>query len=267
MTRKLTLDLGLRYDYSTWYQEQYGRSPNFSPTLATRQPETIRERSLYQATCRLRFREELPVGIRAAHWLCLSGPAQDRAARRLRRRIHEHGCGPDFRQCERKCSASNRSPASNPGAALMTLGQGVTVNGSPLTAAQVAWPNYDSGFYPIGGVVPGPAPPVLRSERGKTGPSVSIQLLSVQREVARDLVVQASYIGNRGIWWPTHVATSPAFQYPVSNLANYNYLSTDILSHYGLNLNNPADLAILLSPIGTAAPSNSRIGFPSRASR
>ena len=35
-------------------------------------------------------------------------------------------------------------------------------------------------------------------------------------------------------------------------LTNYNFLSSDILSHYGLNLNNPADRA-LLAPLGSAA--------------
>ena len=32
VTRKLTLDYGLRYDYSTYLTEQYGRAPFFSPT-------------------------------------------------------------------------------------------------------------------------------------------------------------------------------------------------------------------------------------------
>ena len=68
---------------------------------------------------------------------------------------------------------------------------------------------------------------------------------SAQREVARNLVVQASYIGNRGIWWPTYVGGGA--------LVNYNYLSSSILSQNGLNLNNPADLATLLAPIGQPA--------------
>ena len=35
VTRKLTLDIGLRYDYSTRFKEQYGRSPDFSATCRT----------------------------------------------------------------------------------------------------------------------------------------------------------------------------------------------------------------------------------------
>src|SRR5205085_5107951 len=32
ITRRLTFDYGLRYDYSTFLQEQYGRAPFFSPS-------------------------------------------------------------------------------------------------------------------------------------------------------------------------------------------------------------------------------------------
>jgi hypothetical protein len=125
----------------------------------------------------------------------------------------------------------------------MTLGQGVTINGAPLTAAQVAWPNFSPGFYPIGGVVPSAGPQYYDQNAGR--PARQYQWsLSVQREVARNLVVQASYIGNHGIWWPTYVGGGA--------LANYNYLSSAILGQNGLSLSNPADLATLLAPIGSA---------------
>jgi outer membrane receptor protein involved in Fe transport len=34
VTRKFTLDYGLRYDYSTYSREHYGRGPNFSAITA-----------------------------------------------------------------------------------------------------------------------------------------------------------------------------------------------------------------------------------------
>ena len=239
VTRKLTLDLGLRYDYSTWYQEQYGRSPNFSPTLANPAAGGHPGAVTYQATCNCNFANNYPWGF---------GPRIGFAYQVLPKTVLRGGFGVEytstgvaqvFGAASGNAAASNRFPASNPGAALMTLGQGVTVNGSPLTASQVAWPNYSAGFYPIGGVVPGPAPQYYDQNAGRPARQYQYSL-SVQREVARDLVVQASYVGNRGIWWPTYLG---------SPLNNYNYLSTGILSQNGLNLNNPADLAILLSPL------------------
>ena len=102
----------------------------------------------------------------------------------------------------------------------MTLGQGVTVNGSPLTAAQVAWPNYEHRLLSDRrSGLPGPARQYYDQNAGRPARQYQYSL-SVQREVARDLVVQASYIGNRGIWWPTYLG---------SPLNNYNYLSTRYL--------------------------------------
>jgi hypothetical protein len=243
VTRKLTLDLGLRYDYATWYREQYGRSPNLAPLTANAIAGGHPGAVIYQATCHCEFAHNYPWGI---------GPRIGFAYQVLPKTVLRGGFGITytgtgvaqvFGAASGNATANNRFPASVPGAALMTLGQGVTINGSPLTAAQIAWPNFSPDFYPLGGVMPGPGPQYYDQNAGR--PARQYQWsFSVQREVARDLVVQASYIGNRGIWWPTY-AGQP--------LTNYNFLSTSILSQYGLNLNNPADLATLLAPIGSAS--------------
>src|SRR3979409_1950031 len=34
VSRRLTVDYGVRYDYGTYLKEQYGRIPNFSPAVA-----------------------------------------------------------------------------------------------------------------------------------------------------------------------------------------------------------------------------------------
>jgi Carboxypeptidase regulatory-like domain/TonB dependent receptor-like, beta-barrel len=243
VTRKLTLDLGLRYDYSTWYKEQYGRSPNLAPSLANPTAGGHPGAVIYQANCNCNFAKNYPWGF---------GPRIGFAYQALPKTVLRGGFGVEytstgvaqvFGAASGGASASNRFPASVPGAALMTLGQGVTINGSPLTAAQIAWPNYDTGFYPIGGVIPGPGPQYYDQNAGRPARQYQYSL-SVQREVARDLVVQASYIGNRGIWWPTYVGQP---------LTNYNFLSADILNQYGLSLSKPTDLATLLAPIGSAA--------------
>ena len=243
VTRKLTLDLGLRYDYATWYREQYGRSPNLAPLTANAIAGGHPGAVIYQATCHCEFAHNYPWGI---------GPRIGFAYQVLPKTVLRGGFGITytgtgvaqvFGAASGNATANNRFPASVPGAALMTLGQGVTINGSQLTAAQIAWPNFSPDFYPLGGVMPGPGPQYYDQNAGR--PARQYQWsFSVQREVARDLVVQASYIGNRGIWWPTY-AGQP--------LTNYNFLSTSILSQYGLNLNNPADLATLLAPIGSAS--------------
>jgi hypothetical protein len=240
VTRKLTLDLGLRYDYGTWYKEQFGRSPNFTPTLANPAAGGHPGAVTYQATCSCNFAKNYPLGF---------GPRLGFAYQVRSKTVIRGGFGIEytgtgvaqvFGAASGNAAASNRfSPSSVPGAPLMTLGQGVSINGSPLTAAQIAWPNFSTGFYPIGGVVPSAGPQYYDPNAGRPARQYQYSL-SLQREVARNLVVQAAYIGNRGVWWPTYVG---------SPLTNYNYLSSSILSQYGLSLNNPADLVTLLSPL------------------
>jgi hypothetical protein len=263
VTHKLTVDIGLRYDYSTWYKEQYGRSPNFAPNMPNAAAGGHPGAVVYQATCQCDFAHNYPWGF---------GPRLGFAYQVLPKTVLRGGFGVAytptgvaqvFGAASGNASASNKfAPASLPGSPLMTLSQGVTIGGAPLTAAQVAWPNFSSSFYPIGGVVPNTGPQFYDPNAGR--PARQYQWsFSVQREVARNLVVQASYIGNRGIWWPTYVGSG--------SLVNYNYLSSSILSANGLNLNNPADLATLLAPIGSAAAGRFQnklpfAGFPLTAS-
>ena len=64
ITRKLTLDYGLRYDYDTAPKEQYGRLPNLSPTLANPTAGGHPGGTIYEATCNCSLRKiiRLPSG-------------------------------------------------------------------------------------------------------------------------------------------------------------------------------------------------------------
>jgi len=60
VTRKFTLDYGLRYDFATYFKEQYGRAPNFSPTLANPSAGGHPGATIYQATCHCEFAHNYP---------------------------------------------------------------------------------------------------------------------------------------------------------------------------------------------------------------
>lgn len=264
VTPRFTLDYGLRYDFGTYYKEQYGRSPNFAPTLpdpaAGNHPGAV----IYQATCHCAFAQNYPWGF---------GPRLGFAYQVASKTVLRGGFGVVYSPTGSAtaehggagtATANNPfGPSSVPGLPVMTWGQGVTLNGAPLTAAQIAWPNYDPGFYPIGGIIPGTGPEVYDQNAGR--PARQFQWsFSVQRELAPNLVIEGSYIGNRGAWWPTYLGAGAA-------LVNYNFLSTALLNQYGLSLNNPADLATLLAPVGSAAAGRFRnqvpfAGFPLGAS-
>jgi hypothetical protein len=246
LTRKLTVDLGLRYDYSTYYGEQYGRSPNFAPNLANPTAGGHPGAVTYQATCNCAFAHNYPWAL---------GPRIGMAYQVAPRTVLRGGfaivyTGTGLNGATGSASAqAPLGPASAPGQPVMTWGQGVTANGAPLTPAQIAWPNLNPGFYPVAGVIPGTGPQYYDPNAGR--PARQFQWsFSIQREVVTNLLVEASYIGNRGMWWPT-LAPPPGAT--CCSLVNYNYLSTAVLNQYGLSLNNPADLATLLAPINSAA--------------
>src|SRR5579883_1068619 len=249
VTRRLTLDLGLRYDYSTWYKEQYGRSPDFAPTVSNPTAGGHPGAVIYQATCHCDFAHNYPWGF---------GPRFGFAFQMTPKTVLRGGFGVEytptgvaqtFGSASGTAQAQNQfGPAPIPGAALMTLGKGVTVNGAPLTAAQIAWPNFSTGFYPIAGVLPGTGPQYYDQNAGRPARQYQYSF-SIQREIFPNLVVQASYIGNRGIWWPSYLSPAGA----PNTLVNYNYLSNAILAANGLSLSNPADIATLLAPLGSPA--------------
>ena len=87
-----------------------------------------------------------------------------------------------------------------------------------------------------------------------------------QREITRNLVVDAAYVGNRGAWWVS----------PLLSSLNYNALTPqELLSQYGLNVQNRADTTLLNTQINSPAviarfpclanPNNVYPGFPKHA--
>jgi len=66
--------------------------------------------------------------------------------------------------------------------------------------------------------------------------------IGLQREITHDLVVEAAYIGNRGVWWAAQTMSPYAS----------NGIPPSKLAALGLNLDNPDDRRLLTSPISSA---------------
>jgi len=234
ITRKLTLDIGLRYDYSTRFKEQYGRSPDFSANVANPSAGGHPGAVIYEATCNCNFGKNYPLAF---------GPRFGAAYQLAPKTVLRAGFGiaytgtPQYNLGGGAISATNPiGPSPNAGLPIMTLSTGV-----PLTAQQIAWPNFDVGRYPVLNA-PFGAGPAQTYDQNSGRPARQYQWsIGVQREIVRNLVVEASYVANRGIWWTNNT------------LVNYNYLSTALLSSYGLSLNNPSDLTILNATLSSPA--------------
>jgi outer membrane receptor for monomeric catechols len=63
ITRKLTLDYGLRWDYGTYQREQYGRMASFSPTTPNPAASGRLGGKAYEATCGCNFAHSYPYAI------------------------------------------------------------------------------------------------------------------------------------------------------------------------------------------------------------
>jgi hypothetical protein len=248
VTRKLTVDYGLRYDYSTAGKEQYGRYGFFDPTVANTQDGGRLGGVTYGATCgcgnnffnsyKLGFGPRLGVAYQLGEKTVIRAGAALLI-----------GTTADVGIQARSVTSVNQVNSTAWAEAPMTLATGV-----PLTYAQIAYPNFSPSHYPVVPVpgTPGSAPGQWIDPNAGY-PSKSYQWSAgVQREIIRNLVVNAAFVGNRGVWLPS------------SGAVNYNANTPQALLADGLDITTASARAILAAPIGSAAagPFMNKLPYP-----
>lgn len=240
VTRKFTLDYGLRYDYVTLLREQYGRMPSASfftpnPVAANRLGNV-----LYEATCGCHFNEHYPFG-----W----GPRLGGAYQIDSKTVLRAGFGLTYGTAPNNAflslSVADFYTFSAPG-----YGQPASElrDGNPYAPGnrfgnpEIEWPDFSPHYPNL--QAPGFRPPqgVFISIDNKAGrpPRTAQWSVSLQREIVRDLVVEVSYVGNRGAWWTA----------PLLSDMNYNALTPQgLLTNYGINTDLAADRTLLTTQI------------------
>ena len=239
VNRKLTLELGLRYDYSTAGKETYGRYNTFDPNVVNTQDGGRLGGVTYGATCgcgnnffnsyKFGFGPRLGVAYQLTPKTVLRGGV-----------ALLMGTTPDNGIQTRSVTSTNR--VTSTAFAQSPLPNGLA-GGIPLTFSQIAWPNFNPSNFPVVTVpgTPGTGPSVW-IDKNAGYPSKSYQWsFGVQREIVRNLVVDVSYIGNRGVWLPS------------TGAVNYNSNTPQSLLAAGLDITNAADRAILNAQIGSTA--------------
>jgi len=223
-TRKLTLDYGLRWDYATATREQYGRSATLglipNPSAGNRIGAPI-----FEATCGCTFLSNYPYAI---------GPRLGFAYQVDAKTVLRGGWGfaygfaPDLTQSSASALTSTPSGTNN-----------YFVAGSANALAQPRWPNLDPGQIPLPGQITGF---VNALDRNAARPPRQNQWsIGIQREISRDFVIEASYVANRGVWWP-------------GPLGLLNQISPARFAAAGLNpYTNPADNLLLSKAISDPA--------------
>jgi hypothetical protein len=118
-------------------------------------------------------------------------------------------------------------------------------NGLPYP---VTFPNFDPGQLPYRGI---PASTLNFFDQNAGRPARTIQWsFGIQREIIRDLLVEATYVGNRGAWWQANY------------MANDNAITPERLKAFGLDLNNPDDRTLLTSPLNSQLAISRGFGNP-----
>jgi len=241
VTSRFTLDYGLRYDYSTYLREQYGRAPEFSPSLI--HPKLgIPGAAIYDGEGPGRCNCDI-----AKNYPWAFGPRLGAAYQITPKTVFRAGFGIVYSGTASNnnsgsglAGSSASTPASSFGIPVTTLAEGI-----PLSFRPAPWPSYDPGYFPTiprgsAVVTPGQGPVWMDPNAGR--PARQYQWsIGFQREVNRNLVVDLTYVGNRGVWW----------QAP--GMLNLNANTPERLKSFGLDVNDANDRALLTSAINTAA--------------
>jgi hypothetical protein len=235
VTRKFTLDYGLRWDYQGYLNDSHGRVAGFSPTALNPAVGNLPGAMIFE-TGGTKFASVYPYAF---------GPRLGAAYRITRKTVLRAGVGVSYGQTSSENRMSTAVGSNNPfsapgfGAAWRALDQG-----APAAASGTyVYPNMDPGQY---NRVSGTPVPIASNffDHGAGRPPRIIQWsIGLQREIRRNLMVEASYVGNRGVWWEGN------------ELININALSADRLKTFGLDPNNATDLALLVSTMSSTAAS------------
>jgi Carboxypeptidase regulatory-like domain len=249
VTRKLTLDYGLRWDYLGYPREQYGRAPDFSPTLANAVAGGHPGASIFEGDgpghCGCSFGQNYYLAF---------GPRLGVAYQLDSKTVLRMGFGVTYSSSSGGLGVqvptggiqNINAPGFGDPAIQLSGGYTQGAGGPPLA---ITWPDIRPDVFPSAGTFSG-QPTVIDNNIGR--PARQMQWsIGVQREIMRDLVVDVSYVANRGNWWRT------------SSLNCYNCLTPEFLQQqYGLDIHNAADRTILGSQLGQAGAGRFRNQLP-----
>jgi Carboxypeptidase regulatory-like domain len=247
VSRKLTLDYGIRYDYTMYLREQYGRVPIWS--ASTPNPKIISPTTgqpldgavIYEGSwpghCKCYGAKNYPFGF---------GPRLGVAYQINSKTVFRGGAGvqygkaPEFGWLGGSINSLVNFSTQNPYFPQFYLSQGLNV--------PTSYPSTDPGFYPITPASRDNTVYAIDQNAGRPA-RIATWSLGFQREVSKDLVIDAAYVGNRGVW-------------EQSNISQMNDLTQQQAAKYGFNINNPADLAILSQPLSATLGKDPRVFLP-----
>jgi hypothetical protein len=256
VTRKLTLDYGIRYDLQGQWREIHDRMSIFSPTTPNPSAGGLLGAVLYAGhgpgTCNCdSFTSTYPYGV---------GPRLGVAYQIDSKTVFRGAWGIAYGDTAPANYLNDSATigvggwneltfvAPAYGSAAATFAQGL-----PYTSADMYGHELDPGIRPTPGQLN--SPPYMIDRNGGRPPRITQWNIGLQRTITTNLLAEAAYVGNRGAWFQANA------------LVDLNALTPARIQAAGLNINAAADRSVLTSYIssslaaarGFAAP---YAGFP-----
>ena len=111
-------------------------------------------------------------------------------------------------------------------------------NGLQYNPADLYGSSLDPGLRPTAGQIN--TPPAYIDRNGGRPPRINQWSLGLQRQITTNLVVEAAYVGNRGVW------------FPANNLIDFNGLTPEGLASFSLDITNSTDRTLLTSRLNSS---------------
>jgi hypothetical protein len=213
VTRGLTVEYGLRYDYQTYLKDSHGRIGSFSPTALNPAAGNLLGNVIYEGSgaghCNCSFAKNYPNAI---------GPRVGVAYQLSDNTILRAGFGVMYGQTATENGASLVSGSSNPFYSTVYDNAALKLsNGYPAAAS---WPDLNYGQKYLGSSV---TPIAIHPDAGKPPRQIEWNL-ALQAQAFGGMKVEIAYVGNRGSSWQSN------------GLANLNAITTDRLKTFGLDI-------------------------------
>jgi len=246
VTRKLTLDYGIRWDYQTAPEELYNRASMFGPTVVNENAGNLLGGTIFEGNgagkCNCQFTTTYPFAIGPrlgiayqfapkmvlrAGWGLSYGPTPDGAG--------TGAVGEGWNTLSFSSTSFGETP--------YIFGQGL-----PYTAAQIFSTDYDPGIRPQTGQINNP--PTYEDRNAGRPSRINQWNIAVQRELTPNIAAEVAYVGNHGVWLQS------------SSYWDLNALTPQRISQAGLNLNSTADLSLLNSPLNSSLAASRGFNVP-----
>jgi len=237
VTRKLTLDYGLRWDYQEGATEEHYRDSMFGPTIPNPSAGGLLGATVFEGygpgRCNCQFTTTYPYAI---------GPRLGVAYQLNPKTVIRGGWAISYGNPNNynyigaslgvgfNTLTFTSGNFGDPGAVLKT---GLVYNLADLNQISL-----DPGIRPSAGQINNPS--TLQDRNAGRPSRINQWNISLQRAIARDVALEAAYVGNRAVW------------VEADSLVNFNALTPQRLASFGLDINNAADRTLLNSTLGSA---------------